>query len=128
MPNIFAGVSSRLSRIGKSKRHPALLRAGAGGSIPSVESKAMRRAKDQSSLVRSVLTAAVISMIALLLVLSIAITSSVGHGFDQITLALPIFFVLLFLATSIGDWFQIEDFLIEAKPRLSSCQTRAPPA
>jgi hypothetical protein len=72
--------------------------------------------------------AAVISMIALLLVLSIAISSGVGHGFDQITLALPIFFVFLFLATAIGDWLQVVDFSIEAKPRLSSSLSRAPPA
>jgi hypothetical protein len=88
----------------------------------------MHRAKQQSSLVRSIWTLAVISVIALLLVLSVAITSGVGHGFDQITLALPIFFVLLFLATSIGDWLQVEDFFTEHKPRLSTSLTRAPPA
>jgi hypothetical protein len=67
-------------------------------------------------------------MIALVLVLSTAITSGAGHGFDQIALALPIFFVLLFLATSIGNWLQLEDFFIEPKPRLSTFRTRAPPA
>ena len=78
--------------------------------LPSVESKAMRRAKQQFLPVRSIWTFVVLSMIALLLVLSIAIASGAGHGFDQISLALPIFFVLLFLATSIGDWLQVEDF------------------
>jgi hypothetical protein len=67
-------------------------------------------------------------MIALVLLLSTAITSGAGHGFDQIALALPIFFVLLFLATSIGNWLQLEDFFIEPKPRLSTFRTRAPPA
>jgi hypothetical protein len=88
----------------------------------------MQRAKQESSLVRSIWTLAVISMIALLLVLSVAITSCVGHSFDQITLALPIFFVLLFLATSIGDWLQTEDSPLTPKPRLSSSLTRGPPA
>jgi hypothetical protein len=67
-------------------------------------------------------------VIVLVLALSIAITSGVGHGFDQITLALPIFFVLLFLATSIGDWLQAEDFLFQSQPRFYSSPTRAPPA
>jgi hypothetical protein len=70
----------------------------------------------------------VASVIALVLALSVAITSGAGHSFDQIALALPIFFVLLFLAASIGDWLQVEDFFIEPKPRFSSSLTRAPPA
>ena len=88
----------------------------------------MHRAEQQSSLVRSIWTLAVLSMIALLLVLSVAITSGAGHSFDQITLALPIFFVLLFLATSIGDWLQAEDSPSTLKPRLSTSLTRGPPA
>jgi hypothetical protein len=67
-------------------------------------------------------------MIALVLVLSIAITAGVSHGFDQISLALPVFFVLLVLAASIGDWLQAEDLFVEIKPRLSASPTRAPPA
>ncbi len=70
----------------------------------------------------------VASVIALVLALSIAITSGAGHSFDQIALALPIFFVFLFLAASIGDWLQAEDFSFEPKPRLSTSLTRAPPA
>jgi uncharacterized Tic20 family protein len=89
---------------------------------------AMRRAKQQCSLARFTLTVVVMSIIALVLILSIAITSGAGHGFDQIALALPIFFVLLFLATSIGDWLPLEDFFIEPKPRLRTSHTRAPPA
>ncbi len=98
------------------------------GSTPSVESKAMRRAKQQFLPVRSIWAFAVLSLIALLLVLSIAIASGAGHGFDQISLALPIFFVFLFLATSIGDWLQVEDLFTEPKPRFSTSLTRAPPA
>jgi hypothetical protein len=88
----------------------------------------MRRAEQQFLPVRSIWALAVLSLIALLLVLSIAITSGAGHGFDQIALALPIFFVFLFLATSIGDWLQVEDFSAQPKPRLSTSLTRAPPA
>jgi hypothetical protein len=70
----------------------------------------------------------VISIIAFLLLLSVAITSGAGHGFDQIALALPIFFVVLLLATSIGDWLELEDFFIEPESRLSLVCPRAPPA
>jgi hypothetical protein len=98
------------------------------GSIPSVESEVMRRAKQQFLPVRSIWVLAALSLIALLLVLSLAIASDAGPGFDHILLALPIFFVLLFLATSIGDWLPVEDFFTEPKPRLSSSLTRAPPA
>jgi steroid 5-alpha reductase family enzyme len=89
---------------------------------------AMRRAKQQCSLGRFTLAVVVLSIIALVLMLSIAITSGAAQGFDQIALALPIFFVLLFLATSTGDWLQLEDFFLEPKPRLSTSPTRAPPA
>jgi steroid 5-alpha reductase family enzyme len=88
----------------------------------------MRRAKQKSSLVRFIWTLAVISLIALVLALSLVITSGAGHSFDQTALALPIFFVFLVLATSIGDWLQAEDFCTEPKPRLSTSLTRAPPA
>jgi hypothetical protein len=88
---------------------------------------AMRRAKQQRLLARFTLTIVVLSIIALVLVLSIAITSGAGHGFDQIALALPIFFVFSFLATSVGDRLPLEDFFVEPKPRLSTSHTRAPP-
>jgi hypothetical protein len=88
----------------------------------------MPKTKQQSSLVRSIWTLAVISLIAMVLVLSLAIITGAGHSFDQIALALPIFVVLLFLATSIGDWLQVEDFFTELRPRLSTSLTRAPPA
>jgi hypothetical protein len=70
----------------------------------------------------------ILCAIALVLLLSIAITSGVGHGLDQVTLALPILFVFLLLATSIGDWLQIEDIFVEAQARFSSSLTRGPPA
>jgi bacteriorhodopsin len=88
----------------------------------------MRRAKQQSSLVRSIWTLAVVLLIALVLILSIAITSGAGQSFDQIALALPIFFFLLFLITLIGSRLLVEDFFIEPMPRLSTSLTRAPPA
>jgi hypothetical protein len=70
----------------------------------------------------------VIVMIALVLALSIATTNGAGHSFDQSALALPIFFVFSFLATSIGDWLRPEDAFLETKPRLSTSPSRAPPA
>jgi Kef-type K+ transport system membrane component KefB len=70
----------------------------------------------------------VISAIALVFMLSIAITLNPGHGFDQVMLALPIFFVLLFLAVLIGGWLQVEEFFLQPKPQLSASLTRGPPA
>jgi hypothetical protein len=98
------------------------------GGIPSVELEAMRRAKQQSPLLRFVWMLVVASVIVLVLALSIAITSGAGHSFDQIALALPIFFVLLFLATLIGDWLELEDFVFKPQARFSTSLTRAPPA
>ena len=88
----------------------------------------MSRENRQGLLGRSILTIVVLSIIAFLLLLSVAITSGAGHGFDQIALALPIFFVVLLLATPLGDWLELEDFLIEPEPQLSSVCPRAPPA
>lgn len=75
----------------------------------------------------------VLAVIALVLILSTAITlsaglGSAGHGFDQITLALPVFFVFWYLATLPGDWLDVEEFSFEPKPRLSTALTRGPPA
>jgi hypothetical protein len=88
----------------------------------------MFRANQKSSPVRSKWAFVSISMIVLVLALSLAIATGAGHSFDQIALALPIFFVLLFLPTSIGDWLQVEDFITESRPRLSTSLSRAPPA
>jgi len=85
-------------------------------------------AKQQRRMGRFTWAMAVISAIALVFMLSITITLNPGHGFDQVTLALPVFFVLLFLAILIGGWLQIEDLFLESKPRLSVSLTRGPPA
>ena len=118
------------SRLQKLRAKPLFSRGShlGKGSTPSVESKAMRRAKQQCLTVRSLWAFTVLSLIALLLVLSVATASAAGHGFNQISLALPIFFVFLFLATSIGDWLQVEDLFTEPKSRFSTSLTRAPPA
>jgi len=88
----------------------------------------MRRANQHRTLSQSSLTVAVILMIALVVALSIAMATGAGHGFEQTTLALPIFFVLSFLATSMGDRLRPEDAFLETKPRLSATPSRAPPA
>jgi len=66
--------------------------------------------------------------VALILALSIATTLGAAHGFDQTTLALPIFFLFLFLPTSVGDWLDIEDSIFISKPRFSPSLSRGPPA
>jgi hypothetical protein len=105
------------------------------GNFPSPPSRragvkliAMRGANQQRLLGRSVLTIVVIGTIAFLLLLSVAIASGAGHSFDQIALALPTLFVILFLAPSIGGWLELEDFFIEPEPGLSTVCPRAPPA
>jgi hypothetical protein len=70
----------------------------------------------------------VIVAIALILTLSIATTLSAAHGLDQTTLALPIFFLFLFLPISVGDWLDIEDSIFISKPRFSPSLSRGPPA
>ena len=93
----------------------------------AVELLAMSMAKQQRRIDRFA-WAMVISAIALVFMLSIAITVNPGHGFDQITLALPVFFVFLFLAILIDGWVQIEGFFLEPKAPLSTSLTRGPPA
>jgi hypothetical protein len=88
---------------------------------------AMRKVNQRRRLSSSALAVVVLSIAALVVILSVAVTSGAGHGFEQIALALPIFFVLLFLA-SIEDWLQLEDSLLQPEPRLSLSHTRAPPA
>jgi peptidoglycan/LPS O-acetylase OafA/YrhL len=88
---------------------------------------AMRKVNQRRWLSSSALAVVVLSIAALVVILSVVVTSGAGHGFEQIALALPIFFVLLFLA-SIEDWLQLEDSLLQPEPRLSLSHTRAPPA
>lgn len=95
---------------------------------PSVESLAMSREKQQYRVGRSAWVMVAIFTITLVLMLSITLSLGSGHGFDQVTLALPVFFVFLLLATLISGWLQIEDFFLEPKPQLSASLTRGPPA
>ncbi len=88
----------------------------------------MHRAKRPYPLTRLALASVAVLLIALVLLLSSVILSGAGHAFDQITLTLPIFFVLLFLATTIGEWLKVEDLIVRLKPRLSLSPARAPPA
>ena len=76
----------------------------------------MSRAKKTCWIGRS---AWAIFAIALVLILSIANTLGAGHSFHQIALALPVFFVFLFLATSTGDWLDLADLVFEPRLRLS---------
>jgi hypothetical protein len=68
----------------------------------------------------------VLSAIALVVLLSIAITLNPGHG--QLILALPIFFVLLFLVEFIGGRLPVEEFFLQPNPQFSPSLTRGPPA
>jgi hypothetical protein len=70
----------------------------------------------------------VIFAVALVLILSIAISLNAGHSFDHITLALPVFFVLLFLATPLSDWLDEKRCFFAARIPLSASLTRGPPA
>ena len=88
----------------------------------------MSRAKKTSWIRGSAWAVVATLAIALVLILSIAITLGAGHSFHQITLALPVFFVLLFLATSIGDWLDLADLVFKPQLQLSPSFTRGPPA
>jgi Kef-type K+ transport system membrane component KefB len=87
----------------------------------------MFRAKQQSRFGQFAWAMVVMCTVAFVLMLSIATASSLGHAFDQVTLALPVYFVLLFLAVLIVGWLQLEGFFLEPKPRLSASLTRGPP-
>ena len=87
----------------------------------------MNRAKQQSRFGQFAWAMVVMCTVAVVLMLSIATASSLGHAFDQVTLALPVYFVLFFLAVLIVGWLQLEDFFLEPKPRLSASLTRGPP-
>lgn len=87
----------------------------------------MTRATKQCWIGRSAWAMVVIVAIALILMLSIATTLGATHSFDQTTLALPIFFLFLFLPTSVGDWLDVEDSIFIATPRFSASLSRGPP-
>jgi hypothetical protein len=88
----------------------------------------MLRATQQRALRRFVLVFAVVSAIAFLLLFSITLASAPGSGFYHITLALPVFFLLLVLTTCISGWIQAEDSIGPLKPAAPTSPTRAPPA
>jgi hypothetical protein len=64
--------------------------------------------------------------IALVLVLSVASTMGV-HSFAQTVLALPVFFLFLFLPAVIGDWLDVEDLAVAPEQRFSPSLSRGPP-
>jgi hypothetical protein len=88
----------------------------------------MSKATKQCWIGRFAWAMVVILAVALVLVLSIATTLGVAHGLDHTTLALPIFFLFLFLPTSVGDWLDVEDCIFTSKPRFSPSLSRGPPA
>lgn len=88
----------------------------------------MKRARQQQGLGRFAWAFVVLAAIALVLILSTATALSAGHGLDQITLALPVFFIFWVLATALGDWLNIELFPFTPKAELSAALTRGPPA
>lgn len=88
----------------------------------------MHRTKQQSSLRRPVLAVAVVATIALLLVLSVALATSAGHGFNHIDLALPVLYFLVLLTAFTGERLATQDLVVETKVFVSARRTRAPPA
>jgi hypothetical protein len=69
-----------------------------------------------------------VAIVAIALLLTLAVASALGaHGFAQTVLALPVFFLFLFLPVAIGDWLDIEDSVFAPKPRFSPSLSRGPP-
>jgi len=87
----------------------------------------MNGATRQGSIARFVWAMVAIAAVAVILIFSIGSTLGV-HGFAQTVLALPVFFVFLFLAAASGDWLEIEDLAVAPKPRFSPSLSRGPPA
>jgi hypothetical protein len=88
----------------------------------------MARATKQRWVGRFAWAMVAIVAIVLILILSTATTLGATHSFDQTTLALPIFFLFLFLPAPVGDWLAIEDSIFKSKPRFSPSLSRGPPA
>jgi hypothetical protein len=86
----------------------------------------MNRATKQCWIGRFAWAVVAVVAIALVLILSVASTLSV-HSFAQTVLALPVFFLFLFLPAAIGDWLDIEDSFFTPEPRFSSSLSRGPP-
>ena len=71
---------------------------------------------------------AMVAVVAIALVLILSVASTLGvHSLAQTVLALPVFFLFLFLPAAIGDWLDIEDFAVAPKPRFSPSLSRGPP-
>jgi hypothetical protein len=69
-----------------------------------------------------------VAVVAIALVLILSVASTLGvHSFAQTVLALPVFFLFLFLPAEIGDWLDIEDFAVAAEQRFSPSLSRGPP-
>lgn len=88
----------------------------------------MHRAKQQSSLRQPLLVVAIVCMIALVLMLSFALASAAGHSFDHVSLALPVFFLLLLLTLSAGERLPTKSLAVLPKVSASPAPSRAPPA
>ena len=70
-----------------------------------------------------------VAVVAIALLLTFSVASTLGvHGFAQNVLALPVFFLFLFLPTAIGDRLDIEDWVFAHETRLSPSLSRGPPA
>jgi len=71
---------------------------------------------------------AMVAVVAIALVLILSVASTLGvHSFAQTVLALPVFFLFLFLPAAIGDWLDIEDFAVAPEQRFSHSLSRGPP-
>jgi hypothetical protein len=69
-----------------------------------------------------------VAVVAIALVLILSVASTLGvHSFAQTVLALPVFFLFLFLPAAIGDWLDIEDFAVAPEQRFSLSLSRGPP-
>jgi hypothetical protein len=86
----------------------------------------MSRAAKQCWIGRFAWAMVAVVAIALILVLSVASTLGV-HSFAQTVLALPVFFLLLFLPAAVGDWLDIEDSVFPPGHRFSPSLSRGPP-
>jgi hypothetical protein len=70
-----------------------------------------------------------VAVVAIALVMILSVASTLGvHSFAQTVLALPVFFLFLFLPAAIGDWLDIEDFAVAPEQRFSPSLSRGPPA
>ena len=86
----------------------------------------MRRANPQHTQGRFN-AAVVLTLIALVLLLSFAVATNADHGLYQFALALPVFFVLAVLAELVVAWLHPQESFVPPQPHLFASHTRAPP-